>query len=143
MEGRFLFDMTLWISIIFRAITLSIFLSLLYNFSKETAFEDEIQFDEMYVLTLGFVPVTSLLSLIMTFSTFFGFYYLYFLIVLIIGIIIVTNLIVKIAYYWRYSRRYNEELLMYKRSTLFTTFGCTTVIIFYECIFSFSKGNQV
>lgn len=142
MENRFWFDIGVWGSILIRTFSFSIFISLLYNFSKETAFEIHHRFDEMYILILGFLPATSLISLILSFSAFFGFYYIYSLLIAIWLVIIMGNIVIKMVYYCRNSYNFQQPSLSYKRSVLLTTLGCAIWIMLYEFLFSLTKASD-
>lgn len=140
-EGRVLFDILLWFTLAVKHFSLGICLSLLYSFVKENAFDEDPHFDELYVLILVFIPVVYLVGLLFSFTLFYGIFYMYALMMLVIGWIIISIVIVKIIRYWGEDRRFDNDLMTYKRSIFATCFACTFIIVFYECIFSYIKAD--
>lgn len=141
-EGRLLFDFMLWAIFALRHFSLAIFLSLLYSFAKEKAFEDPVTFDELYVLILIFVPFVYLAGLLFSFTLFYAIFYIYSLLMLMIGVIIFAIVIIKLVNYWGNHQNEDSVYMIYKRSIFATCFGCTFIIVFYECVFSYIKADS-
>jgi hypothetical protein len=120
---RFISELLLWLSFCIRVFSIGMMVSLIYSFSKDTAFSLIDKWDDVYVLSILCMPFFYILSTILSLMLVTQIYFLYFLIVFYIGCTTAARCCKYFLLSWNRAIELPENLILYKRSIFATCFG--------------------